>query len=339
MINTENQHYLTIEITPEHHQTAHKFAVQQGTTEKARKVYLNTLAVYAVQSFLNWIHIETNLEDSDSWNPAIRCFQDVADLIIPDLGKLECCLLLDDAEFINIPAGIIEDRIGYVVVKFPDVNQAINQVEILGFSRSLSASQTQIVIRNLEPIEELIDYIFQLELDSEDVTVSAITSTSKNIVPNLPTINLSKWLENIENIVASGLQTLDAYLRNQPENLVFRFATAPRSRSNENQQQVSVSGVEEIEIAEHSLVLVINCQIESEQIRDIRLRLYPKGESKYLPMGLKLIVLDESGEVFIEAQARESDNWIQLEFTGEPQETFGVEVVMNENIFTRNFVI
>ena len=93
MNNTE-EYYYTIDLTAEHHQVAKKFAIQQDTTEKAKLVYLNTLAVFAVETFLEEILFPANLEAGDSWNAAIMCFHDVADLLIPELGKIECCPIL-----------------------------------------------------------------------------------------------------------------------------------------------------------------------------------------------------------------------------------------------------
>jgi len=52
-----------------------------------------------------------------------------------------------------------------------------------------------------------------------------------------------------------------------------------------------------------------------------------------------LIILDESGEVFLEAQSRSADNWIQLEFRGEEKEHFSVKVVFEDVNITEDFAI
>ncbi|NER08778.1 MAG: DUF1822 family protein, partial [Okeania sp. SIO3C4] len=41
----------------------------------------------------------------------------------------------------------------------------------------------------------------------------------------------------------------------------------------------------------------------------------------------------------MEAEAREADDWIQLEFGCRPQEQFTVEMSLNEQIIRENFVV
>lgn len=436
-MNTTDQHDLTIALTPEAHELAQKFAIQQDTVEQGKKVYFNTLAVYAVRSFLDWMNIETDLNEGESWHPGVRCFHDVADLVIPNLGKLECRPISPAQTAMILPTEVIEDRIGYVAVQF---QEQLNEVQLLGFVTALDPIQPpkQIPLDNLEPIETLIDYLFRLELandflhsndpvavqvqqrltseslseiiaqlervyrtyekdewrfaggdmlatyaspqpgwrgaadrssqlewqnlaqellaklgeiwgeDEEELEAiaSSETVTTPPIITAVTTainegiVSLSAWFQNAQNIFESGFQTLESFLLQQPENQAFRFATAPRSRSVETQeQQLSVSGVAEFQLTEYSLVLVVNCQVDNTETRNILARLYPTGENKYLPMGLQLIILEDSGEVFLEAQARQSDNWIQLEFTGEATEIFGIKIVLNDAIFSKKFAI
>jgi Protein of unknown function (DUF1822). len=60
----------------------------------------------------------------------------------------------------------------------------------------------------------------------------------------------------------------------------------------------------------------------------------------YLPDGVQLTVLDETGNPIpqLEAQAR-ADNWIQLKFTGEPGDQFSVKVSLEESSITEHFLI
>lgn len=169
-MNTTEEYYYTIKLTPEHHQVAKKFAIQQDTTEKAKQVYLNTLAVLAVETFLEEISFPPDLEAGDSWNAGIRCFHDVADLLIPDLGKIECRPILPGDTTISLPIEVLEDRIAYVAVQF---QEELDRVQLLGYHPTLdpeSPSQ-ELEISQLEPIEDLIDYLFRLELaiNNDDV--------------------------------------------------------------------------------------------------------------------------------------------------------------------------
>ncbi|HEY9743441.1 MAG TPA: DUF1822 family protein, partial [Coleofasciculaceae cyanobacterium] len=58
----------------------------------------------------------------------------------------------------------------------------------------------------------------------------------------------------------------------------------------------------------------------------------------YLPHDLQLMVLDEKGEAVMQAQARSTKN-IQLKFSGEPGETFGVKVALGDVTVTEAFLI
>lgn len=444
---------LTIQLTKKAHNDAHKFASKQANSQKVKQVYLNTLAVYAVQDFLNWLGIETDLNAGDSWHSVIRCFQDVADLVIPNLGKLECRPVLPGQTVISLPPEVTEDRIAYIGVQF---QEQLNEVQLLGFYPTIDpqAPLEEIEIANLQPIETLIDYIDRLEsahffLPNEEVAIKvrdrlAIQSISEIITQleriyrtynkyerryaggeflasYLPTtkgvsfrgsipvadreefddsqqtelqdlaeellekldeiwgddnsdelvdsesstnessskikhieqpvivplsqsqsglINLSEWLQNPEGSQYHW-QPLELFLSNQEGNLIFRFASAPRSRSADAETPTrSVSKVKEIPLPGHPLVLIINCQLESDGRRDILVRLYPSTEEEtYLPQGVQLIILDESGEVFLEAQSRSADNWIQLEFRGEEKEHFSIKVTFGDLSVTDNFAI
>lgn len=70
-----------VSLNREAHEKALEFAVNQSTPELGKRVDLNTLAVYAVHSFLGWMEIETDLNASDSWNPFLGSIVDTADML------------------------------------------------------------------------------------------------------------------------------------------------------------------------------------------------------------------------------------------------------------------
>jgi Protein of unknown function (DUF1822) len=67
MNNTET-HHLSVPLSNNAHRWAEDFAREQDNPSKGRQVYLNTLAVYAVYSYLKWLNIEAALNQSDSWH-------------------------------------------------------------------------------------------------------------------------------------------------------------------------------------------------------------------------------------------------------------------------------
>ncbi|WP_199295065.1 DUF1822 family protein [Trichocoleus sp. FACHB-832] len=58
-----------------------------------------------------------------------------------------------------------------------------------------------------------------------------------------------------------------------------------------------------------------------------------------IPPNLQLMVLDEEGAVLMEAQTRNSNNFIQLQFSGFPSEYFTVKVALGNVSVSENFVI
>jgi len=71
----------------------------------------------------------------------------------------------------------------------------------------------------------------------------------------------------------------------------------------------------------------------------ILLRVYPTSDAAYLPPELKLILLDESGQILREITARRTDIYIQLKLNGQPGEEFSVSVALGEGSITEYFVI
>jgi len=330
MIATANI-YLNIQLTKQAHGDGRTFASKQCSQEKAKQVYLNTLAVYAVRSFLEWLNIETDLAAGDSWNSVIRLFNDVADLVIPNLGKLECRPVLPGETVITLPPEVTEDRICYIAVQF---QEQLNEVQLLGFMPALDPEEplSQIEIANLQPIENLIDYLDRLEsaqdfLHSDDeVAVSELggknSLTQSDDPGNTPEV-LRQWLE--------GIFRQDW----QPKEAVF--ATSRRGP----EQSPEVSRVKLIDLESHVVALFVSVLLESENELSIYLRLYPVGSAIYLPQGVQLIAVDdESGEIISQAQAEEVHNWIQINFKGENQgDRFSVKVGLGDISITEFFTI
>lgn len=426
MNNTETL-FITVPLEKEAHLWARGFAAEQANPHKGKQVYLNTLAVYAVQSFLKWLQIETDLEDGDSWHPIVRSLFDVADLVIPNLGKLECRPVLIGENVLTLPSEVMEDRIAYIAVGF---QEQLNEVQLLGFAPALDPGNvlTQLAIADLQPLENLTDYLYRLELANEylqsndEVAIQArerLTEQSlSEIVAQLEriyrTCEKDEWRFIAGNLLAGNTTTgggvskkntasvvdregLDEeqqiefqdlaeelleklgeiwegelvfvsgqqsdrppvvpvqddstslsdnveYLRQWLEG-IFRQDWQPKEaalisyRRGQKQSQ-DVSRVKLIELNGHVVALLVSVLLEVEDEFSIHLRLYPASRAIYLPQGVELIALDESGETLSEVQAEEADNWIQIELEGgEPGDRFSVKVALGDISITEHFKI
>jgi hypothetical protein len=448
MTYTSNSMF-TVPLTSKAFKLAKSFQEQYENHAKARQVYLNTLAVYAVDTYCQCLGIETDLEACDSLNPAMQPLMNVADLEIAGVGKIECRPVLPEDEFCEIPADTWENRIGYVAV---EIDESSREATLFGFYPTVNPLEMmeQISCATFQPLEAFLDHLHRLEtaldffqshnpvavkvrerlseqflpeivteleriyrtydkfdrryaggeflasyaptkptkqgfafrggtpvVDREEFDDSQQTdlqdlaeellekldeiwgsddshesvnsdfstheSSSPVIVPlsqPIGTINLSEWLQNPHTVPQYNWQTLESFLSTQQGNLIFRFASAPRSRGEDAEAPThSASRVREIQFKGYPVALIVNCQLGDGKT-DILIRLYPTlAEQTYLPAGIKIIILDESGGVFLEAQARSADNWIQLEFSGEVGERFSVKVALENANITEDFAI
>ncbi|NET16875.1 MAG: DUF1822 family protein [Okeania sp. SIO1H6] len=293
---------LEIPLGVEAHCFARKFATEQTTNEKSKQVYLNTLAVYAVHRYLKWLGIETNLNKSDCWHPIIRNKWNVADLVIPEIGTLECRPVLPGETTIILPPEVTENRIGYLAIQFSD---RLEKVELLGFAK---AAVEVLEIRHLLSLDNLID---------------AISNPPPKIV------NLAAWFEGIFDEVWLPIEGLLI-----PKKLAFKsLGESSKDDKIERAKKIDLG----LLIDGQQVALLISLWREENQEKGVLVQVYPMGEQTILPPGLKLTVILESDEA--EVIAREADNLIQLEFSEHPGKEFTVQLSLDNESITEKFVV
>jgi hypothetical protein len=310
---------LKLPISQSARRTAQEFANQQPNPEKAKQVRLNTLAVWVVNDYLEMMDIPTDLQASDSWNPIMRLCGNVADLEVPSVGRLECRPVHLHQQICSIPPETWEERVGYLVVQF---DESIEEAKLIGFIPSV-ATET-LPLKQLQPLEAFIDYLDQLRQ-------SPVSSL----------VNLSQWFAGT---FETGWQTVES-LWNVPE-LRPGYAFRSPETLELNAQNLSESITKRaklidlgIQILNQPVMLIVEISPEKDQQTSIHLQLHATGNQIYLPPGVYLTVIDSSGAVFLEAQSRKLDNYIQLQFRGEPTEQFSVKVAINDSSITEYFRI
>ncbi|HEY9674764.1 MAG TPA: DUF1822 family protein [Waterburya sp.] len=294
----------TVPLALEAHARAEQFRRYQSNPDKAKQVYLNTLAVYAVNIYLQCRGFDTDLETSDSWNPAMQMLLDTADLVVRNRGRLECRPVLPNAEVVCTPAEVWSERIGYVAVR---LSESLREATLLGFVEKVATSE--LPLSELRSLEELPRYLNQTQ----------------------PLVNLSQWFENI---FATGWQALEGLLDTEPTELAFSFRSRFRSVP-----EVKRCKLIDVGTPGQSVAVIVAITQESEQEMDIRVEVQPPEGQPYLPSNLQLMVLDEDGEAVIDARARSDNKSIQLDFVGEPGDRFSVKVALGEVSVTEKFVI
>ena len=307
-------------ITQAAQQMARQFAIEQPTEAKALQVYLNTLAVYAVNNYLRIMDISTDLTGGDSWNPVLRFACDVADLWVTDVGRLECRPLpVMNRQSANLPASIScyvppethDERIGYVVVQI-DLEQ--QEATLLGFASTVTSEQ--LIINELQPITQMLK-----NLESHKT-------------PLVPLANLSQWWRGRFEV---GWQSVEALLDN---------AIAPSSlpqvafRRNITKE---IRRAKLINFGRHQPGLAVTLVVtltQQETSNNIGLQVFPQAGETFLPTGIKLAVLDESGTCFFEISSGSNDRFIQSrQFSGKPGEQFRVQLSLGKISLMEDFTI
>lgn len=310
---------LPLPISETARSTARSFARQQPTREKQQKVLLNTLSVLTVEYYLNLMGVSTNVKIGDSWNPVTRLSTDVADLNLPGVGTIECRSASINEDFCYIPPETWGTRVAYVVVI---IDESLLEAKIMGFVKSCSTE----VLHNCEllPLEDLTAHLEQQKLAQRTL------------------VSLSRW---VSGVVEHGWQTVESLLEN-PElrpAYVFRSVEAVSGDTVLKEKEAPVTRRGKlfdlgIQIANQPVILMVEITQSTELKSSIRLQLHPTG-AIYLQPGVVLSVLDESLNLFLEAQSRSADNYIQLQFSGEVGERFSVRVGHDGASITEHFVI
>lgn len=140
---------------------AEEMALCHDAIPKRRSVFDRAVALAGVADWLRYdLGFEADLASGDFADPLLRNGSEVADLIVNDTLKLECCIVEDgDQSFVIAPDAAPEldpARIAYVVVRLPD---DLVELEVLGFIRTDQLSErdltSSITLSELEAPEDL----------------------------------------------------------------------------------------------------------------------------------------------------------------------------------------
>ena len=321
---------LTLPIPQSALQTAQRFAQHQPTAAKAEQVRLNTLAVLVMRNYFELMDIPTDLGSSDSWDPVMQVCMNVADLELPDVGRLECRPVLPNCDRWLVPAETWEDRVGYVAIQ---IDESAQEAQILGFVSKVEDTTVnddeEAVLSDLRSPEALLDHLDALR--HTDVVTTSVGQAIGTFVTNL-----SQWfqtaVEEVEQTLSDGWQAVEQIMT-APElspAYAFRFR-----RPGENIRRAKRLTLGEIVVA-----LVVDLRSgEDESELDIRLQLMPTQPETRLPQGLTMAVQEPSGEVVIAAEATGAEDFLELQISGVPGEAFTVMVQFETLQVSQDFEI
>lgn len=304
------------------HRLAAAWSIQQATPEKSQQVFLNTLSVSFMNFYLECMGFETDLEASDSWNPVKQTLMNVADLLIKNLGKLECRPVLENAQFVYVPPEVQSNRIGYVAV---EISASFQSAKLLGFFQDVSIDNLS--INQLQPIDNLLQHLEFLELQNTQLLPEKLDLYHQNIVP------LKNWFENIFEF---GWSTIESLALTEP---AWQF------RSGEEEVQKYVERAKLINFGikanREALGIVVKVSHDENNCDEMKIivELHPSNHQEHLPESLHVMILDEEGTTVMEAKAKKDNKKITLEFNATVGDNFSVKIDLADVSIIENFAV
>lgn len=308
-------------ITHQGKMIAQQFAHGHDHPDIAERVRRNTLAVWVIHDFLEALGISTDLATSDSWNPAMQLIEDVADLVVPGLGRVECRPVpLQTAADCPLPPEVLTERIGYVSVALDEV---AGEASLLGFVAEVSLTQPRLGLDHLRPMDDFPAHLHQLRQGGMEPAPNQLT-------------RLSRWMGGY---FENGWQLVDDLLAQSSWTPAFRRGI----QLEEPLEPISIKRAKSLDLGLKlglgQVALVLEVEPENESVVNIGVRIYPLGGSLYLPEGLTVTILDGENTVCLTAQARRVDNYLQLYFRGHPGESFCAQVAFGDERVVEHFII
>jgi hypothetical protein len=182
--------------------------------------------------------------------------------------------------------------------------------------------------KGLEKLEALIKSGQLKEISG--IPIQYIESEVSNSLLSQTLVNLEQWLQNI---IDASWQTVKDVLGEETGKLVVA-RSAVSTEGVLRAQRIDL----EIESTVTSLALVVSIQPTSSEERDIRLAVY-SIDSTTLPIGLKFIVLDTSGKILKEDEAKKADKLFQLKISGKTGECFSLRIELANANTSWSFII
>jgi Protein of unknown function (DUF1822) len=327
---------ISIPLIQADRQAAQRFAQEQPNPDKAKQVYDNAIAVLAVNHYLQLIDIKTDLKASDCWNPAGRLGADIADLMLPGIGRLECRATHPLEQTCFIPPDASIDRVGYVFVQLDeDYREGI----LMGYVPE--STQSEVWLNQLQSLDDLIDHLAfleqsrlihlrlwldrQFESDWQAVETVLKTSEAELAIAFRGQPFKTRSESNIQDLVAQIYDSTDSTQHSvlaerlgnigiaSPE-AILALAHLIRSTEDEETRWAAaeslwmldpgnpVAGIRRVadlgmQLAGHAIALMVAIVPKGDAEMAVLLRVYPMGKSRSLPPGLKLRLLDENGNL------------------------------------------
>lgn len=330
----------SIWLEPEDFNRAKNISNRASHESSQWQIYLNTLALFALEKWLKERMLEQSISTSEQ--------------IIENTGRLKigefkvCAIATDNLldELVELPRNVVESS--ELTTHFYAILEVLEEQEEVIFRGCLNYDE---LINYCEPINlQPQDNFYQLPLSLFDTEPNHLLFYCRFLEPtsiSLPvgttqmttaepveyvresTTKLSQWLQDVFD---ETWQTID-FLINPEANLEYGL----RNDADEELKRAKLIDLG-MQLGKQSVALLVKIKEETNEKLAVSVQLHPDGEARHLPPNLKLILLSKAGKVLQEVQSRTQDNYIQLKpFKGEKGKRFQIQVSLASLSITENF--
>jgi hypothetical protein len=333
---------VAIPLTQAMRDMARRSASRHSSPEKQGQVYRNLLTVQAVETYLARLGVDTDCQESYSYDLAAQLALDVADVMLPGIGRLECRPVQPQTLYCAVPMETWNDRLGYIAVEL-DAQEA----RLLGFLPEVKMSS--VPLNSFRPLTELFDALVGREhslgawltgqamaqwLDlrqwrTQGKALAAFLNGSPGIAP------IDRTLQD----TALQINQLDGAMNNAQDDEAMWTAADRLWQIAPHHPRAGVRRVLDLGLALEGVALALMVGVLPRRDGQVAvlLRVAPIKQV-YLPQGLVLAGLYPCGTPFATVEARAADNLIQLKFQAEAGERFSVRLSLGETAITERFV-
>lgn len=289
----------TVPLSGADFKLAQKFSCEQKDADKSKQVFLNTLAVLAVNFYCQCLKVETNLEESTIGHYNRRILMDSADLKIDVLGKLECRPVLPNENICYVPSEVWSDRVGYVVV---EIDEEAKKAILFGFVEQIETNE--LPLAQLPDIDNLVDLL--------------LLAKNKQLLERTFAKN---WDNNISKRILDAKQQKFFCLNDPALPTIDKSITSPLYKA------------KYITLKRRTFILFVRITPTKEGNFQL---LVEVESSKKIPSDLNLKLLSLSDQTLNASQTKRG-NYISLNYKLQLGESFQIQVKRAEEIHTEQF--
>ncbi|MBE9031908.1 DUF1822 family protein [filamentous cyanobacterium LEGE 11480] len=336
---------IAIPLTHSDRQQATDFSQGQVTPARQLQVYRNTLAVCAVNIYLQWMGVKPDLERSYSHRDHDRFALNVADLYLPGIGRFECRPIAPGATYCDIPPEVQNNRCGYIAV---EIEAEAQEAKLLGFlsPAQINLANDQVPLRSFQSLDTFLEALeprwvklenwIQQEFEQQWQAIQDFTGPQSQLAFMGTEAHAMSIPVTPQDVPLELLTQLNAAQDDETRwRIIEQIWTIAPDHPATGVRRISDLG---FYLDGASVALMVAILPKSNQEYALLVRLYPM-QNALLPEGLHLSGLYETGEAFLTAQSRTQDNYIQLKFSAEPGEQFGLRVRYQEAEIMENFIV